>query len=67
VHQKIQSRAQTKEILQLQAALVLYSTFIMPFFIILTSIPSTKVVFFKSNRLTKKVKKGGKGDKKKQK
>jgi hypothetical protein len=32
----------------------------MPFFIILTSIPSTKVVFFKSNRLAKRDKKRGK-------
>jgi hypothetical protein len=45
--------------LQLQAALALYSTFTIPFFIILTSIPSTKVVFFKSNRFAKRVKKRG--------
>jgi hypothetical protein len=59
MHQRIQSRAQAKVILQLQVALALYSTFTMPFFIILTSIPSIKVVFFKSNRLTKRVKKKG--------
>jgi hypothetical protein len=58
-HQIIQSRAQTKEILQLQATLALYSTFTMPFFIILTSIPSTKVVFFKSNKFARRVKECG--------
>jgi hypothetical protein len=57
VHQRNQSRDQTKEILQQQAALALYSTFTMPSFIILTFIPSTKVVFFKSNKLVKRVKK----------
>jgi hypothetical protein len=62
VHQRIKSRAQTKEILQLQAALALYSTFTMPLFNILTSIISTKVVFFKSNRLAKRVKKRGEKD-----
>jgi hypothetical protein len=38
----------------------------MAFFIILTSIPSTKVVFIKSNRLAKRVKKMGERNKKKQ-
>jgi hypothetical protein len=32
----------------------------MPFFIILTSIPSIKVVFFKNNRLANRARKGGK-------
>jgi hypothetical protein len=36
----------------------------MPFFIILTFIPSTKVMFFKSNRLTKRVKERGERKKK---
>jgi hypothetical protein len=36
----------------------------MPFFIILTSIPSIKVAFFKSNKLAKRVKKMGEGIKK---
>jgi hypothetical protein len=31
----------------------------MPFFIILISIPSTKVAFFKSNKLAKRVKECG--------
>jgi hypothetical protein len=65
VHQRIQSRAQTKNKLPLKAVLALYSTFTMTFFIILTSIPSTKVVFIKSNRLAKRVKKREEDDKNK--
>jgi hypothetical protein len=59
VQQRIQSRAQTKEILLLPGTLALYSTFTMLFLVILTSIPSTKVVFCKSSKLAKRVKKRG--------
>jgi hypothetical protein len=39
----------------------------MPFFIILTAIPSTKVVFFKSKKLAKSVKNRGSKDKRRNK
>jgi hypothetical protein len=57
---KVPNRARTKKILQLQAALVLYFTFTMPFFTILTSIRSTKVVFLRVISLQREPKKGGK-------
>jgi hypothetical protein len=59
-HQRIQSRFQTREKVPLQAALALYSTFKVPFFIILTFIPSTKVAFSRNNKLAKRIKIGGK-------
>jgi hypothetical protein len=66
VHQRIQNKPKTKEILLIQATLALYSTFNLPFFIILTSIPSTKVLFLRVTGLQKGFKKKGERIKKKQ-